>query len=139
MIAGIGIDIIEVERIYKQLSGSKDRFNTMVFTDDELDYCRKVSNLNVQSQRFAARFAAKEAFFKAIGTGLRDGLQWKDVEVVNDDLGKPHFVLKGKALETIQKEKISNILLSLSHSKSNAVAVVILEKGLSIELDGSKE
>ena len=128
MIAGIGIDIIEVERIYKQLSESIDRFNTMVYTEKELDYCRKVSNLNVQSQRFAARFAAKEAFFKAIGTGLRDGLQWKDVEVVHDDLGRPGFHLRGKAQEIIEKEQITGVLLTLSHGKDNAVAVVILEK-----------
>ena len=132
MIAGIGIDIIEVERIYKQLSGSGNRFNTRVYTKNELDYCRQASNLNVQSQRLAARFAAKEAFFKAIGTGLRDGLQWKDVEVIHDELGKPGFKLKNKALETIQKEKISHIFLSLSHNRGNALAVVVLEKSMPI-------
>ena len=128
MIAGIGIDIIEVERIQNELSESEDAFCNKIFTKNEITYCRKASSKNVQSQRYAARFAAKEAFFKALGTGLREELQWKDVEMCHDDLGKPHLELKNKALDLIKKEKISKILLSISHSKNNAVAVVILEK-----------
>jgi len=128
MITGIGIDIIEIERIQKELSASEDTFCNKIFTKNEISYCRKAASKNVQSQRYAARFAAKEAFFKALGTGLRDGLHWKDVETCHDDQGKPHLELKNKALDIIRREKISNILLSISHSKNNAVAVVILEK-----------
>ena len=99
-----------------------------IFTKNEISYCRKAASKNVQSQRYAARFAVKEAFFKALGTGLRDGLRWKDVETCHDGQGKPYLELKNKAQDIIRREKISNILLSISHSKNNAVAVVILEK-----------
>ncbi|MEA3476390.1 MAG: holo-ACP synthase [Candidatus Cloacimonadota bacterium] len=128
MVFGIGIDIIEIDRIKAELGKHKGRFSKMVFTEKEIDYCSKNKNLNVQSQCFAGRFAAKEAFFKAIGTGLRNGLGWKDVEIVNDKLGKPGLILKNKSNRVIKKGKIANILLSISHSKHYATAVVILEK-----------
>ena len=127
MIFGTGIDLIDIKRIKRSLEKS-DQFCQSLFTENEIQYCMRAKNLNVQSQCFAARFAAKEAFFKALGTGLRDGLQWKDVEVVNDDLGKPSLHLQNKALEVIKVNKIDNIQLSLSHDKSHATAVVILEK-----------
>jgi len=128
MIYGIGIDLIEVERIKKTALKSGDRFYTRIFTENEINYCKKGSDLNNQSQCFAARFAAKEAFFKAIGTGLRNGLHWKDVEVSNNELGKPDLVLRNTALEIIERIKSPNILLSISHTKNAAIAVVILEK-----------
>ncbi len=128
MIHGIGIDLIEVERIGKTTLRYGDRFYTKIFTENEINYCKSKSNLNNQSQCFAARFAAKEAFLKAIGTGLRNGLHWKDVEVSNDNLGKPNLVLRNTALEIIKKIKTSNISLSISHTKNAAIAVVILEK-----------
>jgi len=128
MIHGIGKDLIEVERIGKTTLRYGDRFYTKIFTENEINYCKSKSNLNNQSQCFAARFAAKEAFLKAIGTGLRNGLHWKDVEVSNDNLGKPNLVLRNTALEIIKKIKTSNISLSISHTKNAAIAVVILEK-----------
>jgi len=128
MIYGIGIDLIEVERIGKTTLRYGDRLYTKIFTENEINYCKSKSNLNNQSQCFAARFAAKEAFLKAIGTGLRNGLHWKDVEVSNDNLGKPNLVLRNTALEIIKKIKTSNISLSISHTKNAAIAVVILEK-----------
>ncbi len=128
MIFGIGIDIIEIDRIKAELEKHRDRFTKMVFTEKEIDYCSRNKNLNAQSQCFAGRFAAKEAFFKAIGTGLRNGLGWKDVEIVNDKLGKPSLILKNKSHKVIEKGKIANILLSISHSKHYATAVVILER-----------
>ena len=128
MIYGVGIDVIEIDRIKNDLLKSGKEFCRSIFTDIEIMYCQRGSNINVQSQCFAGRFAAKEAFFKAIGSGLRGGLTWKDVEVSNDEYGKPRFVLKNKALETIVSERISNILLSISHCKHVATAVVILEK-----------
>jgi len=133
MICGIGIDLIEVQRIKKLLSKHNSRFPLMVFTEKEILYCQRTKNLNVQSQCFAARFSAKEAFFKAIGTGLRDGLRWKDVEVSNDALGKPYLCLRNRALETVQEVNVTQIQLSISHSKNYATAVVILEKNNEIE------
>jgi len=128
MIFGTGIDLIDIQRIKKSLEKSADQFCQSLFTENEIQYCKRTENLNVQSQCFAARFAAKEAFFKALGTGLRDGLQWKDVEVLNDDLGKPSLHLQNKTLQIINAEEINNVQLSLSHNKSHATAVVILEK-----------
>jgi len=128
MIYGVGIDLIEIKRIKNELIKSGERFCKMIFTENEITYCQRDSNINVQSQCFAGRFAAKEAFFKAVGTGLRGGLTWKDIEVYNDEYGKPNFILKNKALETVEDERISNIQLSISHCKNVAAAVVILEK-----------
>lgn len=128
MIFGIGIDLIEIDRIKAELEKHEDRFCKMVFTVKEIEYCHRNKNLNIQAQCFSGRFAAKEAFFKAIGTGLQNGLGWKDVEVMKDKLGKPNIALKNKSLRLIKDEKISNIQLSISHSKYYATAVVILEK-----------
>jgi len=128
MIFGIGIDLIEIERIKAELEKHGDRFCKMVFTEKEIEYCRRNKNLNIQAQCFSGRFAAKEAFFKAIGIGLQNGLGWKDVEVMKDKLGKPNIALKNKSLRLIKDEKISNIHLSISHSKHYATAFVILEK-----------
>jgi len=128
MIFGTGIDLIDIQRIKKSLETKDDSFCQSLFTETEIQYCKRTNNLNVQSQCFAARFAAKEAFFKAIGTGLRNGLQWKDVEVINDDLGKPSLHLKNKAFEMIHSEAIDNIQLSVSHDKTHATAIVILER-----------
>lgn len=128
MIFGIGIDLIEIDRIKAELEKHEDRFCKMVFTVKEIEYCRRNKNLNIQAQCFSGRFAAKEAFFKAIGIGLQNGLGWKDVEVLNDKLGKPNLILKNKSHKATEREKIANIRLSISHSKNYATAVVILEK-----------
>jgi len=127
MIYGVGIDLIETERMKHELVRSGSRFTAAIFTDDEIEYCRRTTNRNVVAQRFAGRFSAKEAFLKALGTGLRDGLRWRDVEVSNDDLGKPYLILKNRALELTRKEKINNIQLSISHREDAVTAVVILE------------
>lgn len=128
MIVGTGIDIVEVDRIRKQLEGSGERFASYLFTPDEIAYCSEPANLLVRSQRFGGRFAAKEAFFKALGTGWRDGLSWKDVEVKNDELGKPALRLKNKALEMVEKAGVTNVQVSISHGKELATAIVLLEK-----------
>jgi len=128
MIYGVGIDVIEINRIKNELIKFGESFCKAIFTDNEISYCQRGSNISVQSQCFAGRFAAKEAFFKAVGIGLREGLTWKDIEVHNDEYGKPRFILKNKALEIISDKKISNIQLSISHCKTVATAVVILEK-----------
>ena len=125
MIFGIGIDIIEVARIQKQIDSESNSFLKKIFTDKEIEYCE--SKIKNKAQNFAARFAAKEAFFKALGTGWRDGLSWKDVEIENDELGKPNILLSGKSKKNIQENSISKIHVSLSHINEIAVAVVILE------------
>lgn len=128
MIYGIGTDIIEINRIKGELEKSGDRFCASIFTEDEIKYCERGSNIDIRAQCFAGRFSAKEAFFKSVGTGLRNKLSWKDVEIMNDELGKPSFRLNNKARELVEEIGISNIQLSISHSRENAVAVVVLEK-----------
>ena len=114
MIYGIGIDLIEIHRIKGELEKFGDRFCGSIFTEDEVEYCKKGSNIDVQAQCFAGRFSAKEAFFKSIGTGLRNKFSWKDVEIMNDELGKPSFRLRNKAREFIEEIGVSNIQLSIS-------------------------
>jgi holo-[acyl-carrier protein] synthase len=123
MIYGIGIDLIEVERIHKQLARS-DRFIQRIFTPDEIVYCEAKKN---KAQNYAGRFAAKEAFFKALGTGWRGGLAFHQVEIVNDPLGKPEIRLHGKAKQLIAERGITSIRVSLTHLKDVAGAVVTLE------------
>jgi len=117
--------MIEVERIDRQISGDS-RFCEKLFTAREIGYCRsyKVG----QAQHFAARFAAKEAFFKALGTGYRGGITFRDIEIINDDLGKPEIVLSGAALTYARRQGFQKIHLSLSHLKAVACAMVIIEQ-----------
>lgn len=124
MVFGIGTDIIEVERIKKQISKG-NRFKEKIFTLREIQYCESRKK---KAQNYAARFAAKEAFFKAIGTGWRGGLAFKEIEIVNNELGKPEIVLYGKTKEFIEQIKVTNIQVSLSHVKDLASAIVVLEK-----------
>jgi holo-[acyl-carrier protein] synthase len=123
MIFGIGIDNIEVERVEKQLE--KNGFKEKIFTAGEIEYCQARKNY---AESFAARFAAKEAFFKAIGTGWRGGLSFDEVEIINDELGRPEIKLWGKAKEFASKKGLDNIQVSLTHLKHYAGAVVIIEK-----------
>ncbi len=99
MIFGIGIDIIEVPRVEK-LTQKEDKFVKKIFTQTEIDYCRKFRN---GSQNFAGRFAVKEAFLKAMGTGLSNGLKFNEIETINDKLGKPEIFLLGKTKEIFEK------------------------------------
>ena len=124
MIFGIGIDNIEVERIKKQIDGST-KFKEKIFTMNEIDYCESKKNY---AESFAARFAAKEAFLKAIGTGWSDGLKFNDIEILNDMKGKPMIHLQGKAKQVILDNEISNIQVSLTHLKEIASAIIIIEK-----------
>jgi holo-[acyl-carrier protein] synthase len=126
LISGIGTDIIEVSRMEHQLAQEgKPAFRDRVFTEAEIRFSEEKAS---RGQHYAARFAAKEAFFKALGTGWRDGLQWKDVEIVNDPLGRPVVNLYGKANQCASERGITRIHVSLSHLKELATAVVILEK-----------
>jgi holo-[acyl-carrier protein] synthase len=123
MIFGVGIDLIEVARIAKQVTAGR-RFVDRIFTEVEIAYCEGKKN---SAQNYAARFAAKEAFLKAIGMGWQKGLGFKDVEVVNNSLGKPELVLYGKARELAESHQITNIQVSLTHLKEMAGAVVVVE------------
>lgn len=122
MIIGIGTDIIQTARIEKALESKG--FKEKVFSPDEISYCEKRAN---KFEGFAARFAAKEAFFKALGTGWRDGMAFHEVEVTNDELGKPSLKLLGETARIVEKRSIQSIHVSLSHVKEMAVAMVILE------------
>jgi holo-[acyl-carrier protein] synthase len=124
MIIGIGTDIIEVDRVKKHVEAGFG-FKEKVFTQREIEYCEAKFN---KAQNFAARFSAKEAFLKAIGTGLRHGLSFLDIEIINDDLGKPEIILHGKAQEIAKKIGTTNIQVSLTHLKDVVNAIVILEK-----------
>ena len=126
MIIGTGIDIVKIDRIERLMTRWGSVFLDRVFTEMEIAGCRQKAR---PSECFAVRFAAKEAFLKAIGWGLRNGIQWTDIEVKNDALGKPLFSLHRKAKEVCETLRIQNILLTLSHDRPYAVAHVLLEEG----------
>ena len=122
MILGIGCDVIELKRIEKAVAG--DGFCQRVYTEAEIAYCR---SRGVQATAsFAVGFAAKEAVLKALGTGLRGGAL-TEIEVVHDALGKPEISLKGYFLRLAQSKGVVNIQLSLSHSRENGIAYVVME------------
>ncbi len=123
MIFGVGIDIIEVNRIEKSLKS--DSFKNRVFTSKEINYCE---NRSGSFQSYAARFAAKEAFFKALGSGWRDGMAWTEIEIINNELGKPEFTFYGKTKSILNEKKITKSHVSLSHIKETATAYVLLEQ-----------
>ncbi|MCX6138204.1 MAG: holo-ACP synthase [Ignavibacteriales bacterium] len=122
MITGIGIDIIEISRIAESLREYGDTFAGKLFTDREREYCISKAN---PAQHYAARFAAKEAFSKAIGTGWSGEFEWKRVEVMNNDAGKPELVFFGKMASLMAGLSIH---LSLSHSNTAVVACVVIER-----------
>ncbi len=125
MIYGIGIDLVQVRRIEEALGRWGDRFKKRVFTPDEIAYCQRK---RISSPNFAARFAAKEALVKALGTGMRRGIHWKDIEVARGALGRPVLKLNGQAAQICQQEKITGVFLSLTHDRDYSSAVVVLEK-----------
>jgi holo-[acyl-carrier protein] synthase len=125
MIFGTGTDIIEVSRIKKAIVRTQ-AFTDKIFTSNEQAYCEAQKSGKFQS--YAARYAAKEAFFKALGTGYRDGMAFREIEVVNDKLGKPEIVVHGSVKDFVLKNRISHLHLSLSHIRETAVAFVIIEK-----------
>jgi holo-[acyl-carrier protein] synthase len=124
MIVGTGIDITETARIERVLERHRARFSERVYTPQEIAYCEKSKN---RAERYAARFAAKEAAFKALGTGWREGVRWLDVEVTHQPSGKPELLLHGRALELAQQLGVSRMAVSISHADCYAVAVIVLE------------
>lgn len=124
MIIGIGVDIVEIRRFGEVLGRQKDRFIQRVFTAGEQEYCRAHRN---PVPHFAARFAAKEALFKALGTGWAKGVSWLDVDVRREGQGSPVLTLSGEAEKVSHSLGAARIHLSLSHSNDAAAAVVVLE------------
>ena len=124
MIYGIGVDLVEIDRMERAIARSGPRLVERLYTADERAYC---SAKRVPYPCFAARFAGKEAFLKAIGTGLRKHMRWRDIEVRRDPLGKPFLQLYGHLRERCDAAGIRRIHLSLSHSIGHAVAQVVLE------------
>jgi holo-[acyl-carrier protein] synthase len=124
MIVGTGVDIAEVSRIESSIERFGERFLRRVFTDAEIHYCDSKVN---KAERYAARFAAKEAALKAIGTGLRSGITWHDVEVTREPGGRPTMTFHGVAAQFAAKLGMRRAHLSLSHTKEHAIAYVILE------------
>jgi holo-[acyl-carrier protein] synthase len=124
MIVGSGIDIVNIDRIESLMARWGGLFLDRVFTEREILWCRQRTR---PSECFAIRFAAKEAFLKAIGLGLRDGIHWTDIEVESNPLGKPLLSFHRKAKELLEIHRICKALLTLSHDRPYAVAHVILE------------
>jgi len=124
MILGIGVDIVEVERIQSAVDRYGQRFVGRVFTAAEAAYCRRCAH---PDQRFATRFAAKEAALKALGVGWAQGLQFVEVEVSNNELGAPSVAFSGRALALARRLGVERIHVSLTHHRHFAVAQVVLE------------
>jgi holo-[acyl-carrier protein] synthase len=125
MVVGTGIDIVNIQRIERMMARWGDLFLSRVFTEREIVWCQRRTR---PPECFAIRFAAKEAFLKAIGWGLRDGIQWTDIEVETDPTGKPLLCFHRKAKEVTKALRIHKALLTLSHDRPYAVAHVLLEE-----------
>lgn len=118
MIAGIGVDVVEVVRLRE--ASNRERLLARLFTAEELSDCRGAHRW----QSLAARFAAKEAVLKALGTGLR-GMRWQDIEVIRNDLGRPAVRLAGGAARQAERLGVAEVLISLSHTEHYAVAQAV--------------
>lgn len=123
MITGIGTDMIEVERVAAKI-GKESGFREFVFSTKEIEYCESKPN---KFEHYAARFAAKEAFLKAIGTGWANGTAFSEIEIFNNENGKPEIMLHGETAITLASMGNKKISVSLSHLKTIASAVVIIE------------
>ncbi len=124
MIYGVGIDIVSISRIASALSRWGDAFKNRVFTKNEISFCMKRPR---PEAAFSMRFAAKEAFSKALGTGMKQGVRWRDIEIQSLPSGKPVLNIYGRAYEHILKRGIRSHQVSLSDEKEFAIAIVILE------------
>ncbi len=123
MITGIGIDMVEVERIAEKI-GKEQGFRELVFSAGEISYCEAATH---KYEHYAARFAAKEAFFKAAGTGWINGTAFNEIEISHTPDGKPVLQLTGTTAATMQQKGLGKISVSLSHVKTMATAVVVIE------------
>lgn len=124
VIVGLGLDIAEVDRIEAAITRHGAPFLERLFTPSEVAYCERHKN---RYERYAARFAAKEAAMKALGTGWRHGVRWRDIEVANEKGGKPALRLQGVAREIADRLGVRTVALSITHSGNLALAQVIFE------------
>ena len=124
MVIGLGVDIVQNERFEKLVNKWGSKFLSKVFTEYELDFINKKKQ---KFQRYAATYAVKEAFVKALGTGFRKGIKFRDIEVKRDKLGKPYIKLNGTITSHVEQRGINKIHTTISHEKEYSVAVVIFE------------
>ena len=124
MIIGCGIDLVKIERIEKIIKKWGDNFTSRIFTLLEREYCEKKKGNKYQS--YAGRFAAKEALLKSLGLGLR-GVNWKEIEIENNELGQPIIETSGKLKNIASVKGVSKCFITISHTKDYAIAQVILE------------
>jgi holo-[acyl-carrier protein] synthase len=124
MIRGIGVDTIELERVGRVYAQYGEKFLRRIYSSEERDYSLRYAD---PVPRLAARFAAKEACMKALGTGWSNGVRWRDIVVINSPSGKPGIKLFGNAQRFAELQSVSRIHLSISHSKDHATVVVIFE------------
>jgi holo-[acyl-carrier protein] synthase len=124
MVLGVGTDLMETKRIEESIERFGDRFLKRVFTAGEIAYCLRKKNA---AESFAARFAAKEAGAKALGTGISRGVTWKEFEVRREASGQPTLHLSGRAAELAWAMGVRRMQLSLTHSRELAMAVVVVE------------
>ena len=125
MIAGTGIDMVEIARIQHAMDRYGKRFLDRVYLDAEKAYCLRKRN---SAESFAARFAAKEAAAKALGTGIRHGVNWLEIEVVREPSGKPSIRFHGRAAQTAERMGVVRSMLSITHTGTLAMASVVLEE-----------
>src|SRR3954453_6547921 len=123
-VIGVGVDIVETERIDHSLARFGERFLHRVFTAGEIEYCQ---SMKFPARHFAARFAAKEAVSKAFGTGIGKAMGWKDIDVHREASGQPFVVLEGGAKQLAAERGISAVWISLSHTEHHAVAAIVIE------------
>lgn len=123
MIVGIGIDLIDIERIAKSIDS--EVYLRKVFTQAEIEECQSVSN---STERFAGKFAAKEAFMKAIGKGIRQGVWFTQIEVLNEESGAPYIRVSDEVKTPMLELSVKRVHVSVTHTKSAAAAIVILEQ-----------
>ena len=121
-IYGIGTDIVECLRIAQMIERHGELFITRVYTEHEVEYCQSRKQA---TQHFAGRWAATEAVLKALGTGWRRGISWRDVEIRNERSGSPTVALRGGARDYMEQQKISQVLVSISHCRTHATAYAI--------------
>ena len=124
MIYGVGIDTIEVGRVRRFLQ-KQEGLKEKLFSPAEIEYCESKKSW---ARSYAARYAAKEAFLKALGAGLVGQFSLRDIEVIKPKLGQPKLILNGQARRVVRRKKIKRIQVSLSHLKQIAIAIVVLER-----------
>ncbi|QPJ65453.1 MAG: holo-[acyl-carrier-protein] synthase [Candidatus Nitrohelix vancouverensis] len=125
MIFGTGVDLVEISRIERSLEKYLEKFETRLFTQTEIDYCRSKAG---SAKHFAARFAVKEAVLKSMGVGMDHGIAWTDIETLNEESGRPYLQLHGKGRALFDELELRAIHISISHTQEHAIAYAVAEK-----------